>query len=194
LSPDQSRLVATKLGNELLWWSWPGFESLPTWTMELCGGWSVADLAFSPNGSSLAVFQHDGLTVHDTATGRVRWTGEIKANTNFGCVAWSPDARLIAAGGGKRLRVFDASDGSLIVERTQRSKHFLDAEFSRDGKFLATVSNEETVKFFDTRSWSLQTEMAWQVGGLRAIAFSLDGMLAATGGMGKKIVLWDLDL
>ena len=67
-------------------------------------------------------------------------------------------------------------------------------EFTRDGRFLATVSNEETVKFLDTGSWNVQTEMAWQIGGLRVIAFSPDGTLAAAGGRGKKVVVWDLEL
>jgi WD40 repeat protein len=194
LSPDRSRLVASKLGHELLWWTWPGFESLSTWALELCGQWTVADLAFSPDGASIAVFQHDGLTLHDTLTGQIRWTAKMKANTNFGCVSWSPDGRLIAAGGGKLLRVFDSLDGSLIVEKKQSSKYFLDAEFTRDGRFLATVSNEDTVKFFDAQSWNVRSEMAWQVGGLKAIAFSRDGTLAAAGGSGKKVVVWDLDL
>ena len=189
LSPDHGRLVASNLGHDLLWWSWPGFNSLATWTMELCGEWSIADLAFSPDGASVAVFQHDGLTINDTGTGQTRWTGQMKANTNFGCVAWSLEGRVIAAAGGKLLRVFDATDGSRIAESTQSSKHFLDAEFTRDGRFLATVSNEETVKFFDTWSWTVQTEMAWQIGGLRVIAFSRDGTLAATGGKGKKVVV-----
>lgn len=140
LSPDQRRLVASK-GDELLWWSWPSFKSLKTWTMELCGEWCVADVSFSPDGASVAVFQHEGVTLHNTKTGRIKWTAQMKANTNFGCLAWSPDGRLMAAGGGKLLRVFDASDGSLIAERKQASKHFLDAEFTRDGCFLATVSN-----------------------------------------------------
>jgi hypothetical protein len=55
------------------------------------------------------------------------------------------------------------------------------------------VSNEATVKFFDTSSWGLHTELAWQVGELRSLAFSPDGMLAAAGARGGKI-LWDVDL
>jgi WD40 repeat protein len=192
-SPDHGRLVAAMLGKKLLWWSWPDFKSLATWAMELCGQWTVADLAFSPDGASVAVLQHDGLTLHDTVTGQTRWTGQMKANTNFGCVAWSPDGRVIATGGGKLLRLFDSTDGSRIAESTQSSKHFLDAEFTRDGRLLAAVSYEETVKLFDTRSWKVQTELAWQVGGLRALAFSRDGALAATGGKGKKVVVWDLE-
>jgi WD40 repeat protein len=193
LSPDHSRLVASKLGHELLWWSWPSFEPLGTWALELCGEQGIADLTFTPDGSAVAVLQHDGLTLHDTVTGQIRWTAEMQANASFGCVAWSPAGRLVTAAAGKRLRVFDASDGSRITELTQPSKHYLDAKFTRDGRFLATVSHEETVKFFDVRSWGVQTELAWEVGGLRAITFSLDGMLAAVGGKGKKVVVWDLD-
>jgi WD40 repeat protein len=194
LSPRLDRLAATNLKSQVIWWSWPGFAPLAPWTMELCGRWCIGDLAFSPDGTSVAVFQHGGLTLHETATGRLRWTAEVKGSAGVGCVAWSPDGRFVAAGAGKRLRVFDVADGSQIVERTQASKHFLDAEFTSDGRFLATVSNEATVKFFDTQSWGVHAELAWKVGGLRTIAFSRDGMLAAAGGVGKKVVVWDLDL
>jgi WD40 repeat protein len=191
LSPDHCRVVAYRLGAELFWWSCPGFTPLAPWALESCGEYGVASVAFSPDGALTAVGQHDALTLHETATGRVRWEA---AKANAGCVAWSPDGRLLAAGVGKRLRVFDVADGSQVAEQTQTSKYFLDAEFTRDGRFLATVSNEATVKFFETGSWTLQAELAWQVGGLRAITFSGDGMLAAAGGAGKKVVVWDLDL
>ena len=193
LSPDNSRLVASKLGHELLWWLWPSFELLGTWALELCGEYGIAALGFSPDGTAVAVLQHDGLTLHNTVTGQIRWTAEMQANPSSGCIAWSPDGRLVAAAGGKRLRVFDASDGSRITELTQRSKHYLNASFTPDGRSLAMVSHEETVKFFDVRTWGVQTELSWEVGGLRTIAFSLDGMLAAVGGKGKKVVVWDLD-
>jgi WD40 repeat protein len=136
----------------------------------------------------------DGVRWHEAATGAVLRQAELKTVFASGCITWSPDGRYVAAGSGKRLRVFDARDGNLLVERTQATKHFLDAEFTRDGRFLATVSNEKTVKFFDTDTWALRHELAWDVGGLRAIALSRDGMLAAAGGAGKKVVVWDLDL
>jgi hypothetical protein len=40
----------------------------------------------------------------------------------------------------------------------------------------------------------VREEFTWEVGKLRAVAFSKDGMLAAAGGGGKKVVVWDLDL
>ncbi len=44
------------------------------------------------------------------------------------------------------------------------------------------------------RTWKVEAEFAWQLGELRCLAFSSDGMLAAAGGTGKKIVVWDVDL
>jgi hypothetical protein len=34
----------------------------------------------------------------------------------------------------------------------------------------------------------------WPVGRVQALAFSLDGSLAATGGTRPEVVLWDIDL
>lgn len=194
LSPDASRVIASKIDPELLWWSWPSFKPMHSWKMELCGDWCIADAVFSPDGKTIAVFQYEAFTIHDTDTGHIRWQGPIKSVTNSGCLAWSPKGDIIAAAAGKFLRVFNASDGQPLSEIKQASKHFLGIEFTRDGRYLATVSNEETVKFFDTTSWGLHTEMAWQIGGLRAIAFSRCGTLAAAGSSKNKVVVWDLDL
>jgi WD40 repeat protein len=50
------------------------------------------------------------------------------------------------------------------------------------------------VKLSDTVTWKMVRAFDWDVGRLRSIAFSPDGMLAATGGDKGKIVVWDVDL
>jgi hypothetical protein len=40
----------------------------------------------------------------------------------------------------------------------------------------------------------VEREIAWDIGRLRSVAFSPDGMLAAGAGDKGKIVVWDVDL
>jgi WD40 repeat protein len=191
LSPDSTRVAWHHTSGNLSWWSWPDLTPMPAWADNP----GVKDFTFSPDGSVVAVLKEGaGVRWHEATTGAVLRRAELKTIFASGCITWSPDGRYVAAGSGKRLRVFDARDGTMLIERTQASKHFLDVAFTRDGRFLATVSNETTVKFFDASSWSLHHELAWDIGGLRAIAFSRDGMLAAAGGVRGKVVVWDFDL
>jgi WD40 repeat protein len=88
----------------------------------------------------------------------------------------------------------DAESGDEVASLCQERKFFQEVAFTPDGQFLAAASNEETVKFWDARTWKLAAEFAWQAGGLRCLAFSADGMLAAAGGTGRKVVVWDVDL
>jgi WD40 repeat protein len=194
LSPDGGRVVAIRVPPGLRWWSYPDLQPLPDWKQPFSVEVTYWDLAFSPDGKAVAAFHPLGVSTHDATTGDLRWWADVPTVQATHSIAWSPDGRYIAAGQSKRVLVFDASDGRTIHELEQSRKHFLDLEFTRDGRFLATVSNEKTVKFFDTGSWSLRHELAWDVGGLRAIAFSHNGMLAAAGGGSKKVVVWDLDL
>jgi WD40 repeat protein len=50
------------------------------------------------------------------------------------------------------------------------------------------------VKLYDTTSWKVAQAFNWDIGRLRSVAFSPDGMLAAAGGEKGKIVVWDVDL
>jgi WD40 repeat protein len=89
--------------------------------------------------------------------------------------------------------VWDTAIGEQVAAVRQKQKCFLGLAFTPDGRYLGTVSNEDTVKLWDTSSWRLAREYAWQIGGLKCLAFSQDGMLAAAGSDKKKIIVWDMD-
>ena len=55
------------------------------------------------------------------------------------------------------------------------TKHFQGIAFTADGRFLATVSNDETVAFGNA-PWQEYTTFTWNIGKLLNIAFAPDGM------------------
>jgi WD40 repeat protein len=145
---------------------------------------SFSGLAFDPTGTRLAI----GVGVLDVATG----TRVLEAWFPGDSLAWSPSAPIIASAGyGRAVWVHNAGDGTHVTTLQLDRKHIQDFAFSPDGAFLAVVSNEETVRIWDTRNWSERPGYAWQIGQLKCLAFSPDGMRAACGGHSGSIVVWD---
>jgi WD40 repeat protein len=76
--------------------------------------------------------------------------------------------------------------------------------FHPSGALLAAVGSSGTVTLYDTATWGIAREFAWDIGPLRAVCFSPDGARAATiamgesTGVGKRVagraIVWDMDL
>ncbi|MGL4551618.1 MAG: WD40 repeat domain-containing protein [Gemmataceae bacterium] len=197
LPPDRTRLIGinwlSRADAAPVWWSLPELERVEGWPAGVTLPEAVRVLA-TPQGGLFLLGRDRGLLRVDAATGATVWEVKVTADRWASTLAGSPDGRTLALASRTWVRLFDAADGTQVGELRQSPRHFLGAAFTPDGRFLATVSHEKTVKFFDTSSWQMRHELAWNVGGLRVIAFSPDGMLAAAGGWGKKVVVWDLDL
>jgi WD40 repeat protein len=123
------------------------------------GRWAVVDgselsgLSFGP-GSSVASYSHDGKTLAivshpqlglwDVASGTVRASIDRQVNG----MAFSPDSRVLAAGGRDgRLHLFDAEGQFLAAFRWHQSE-ITAVAFSPDGRWLATGGNEDRVKLW----------------------------------------------
>ena len=66
-----------------------------------------------------------------------------------------------------------------------------DAAFTPDGRLLATAAGR-TVRLWDVVAAREIERYDWQVGAVRSVAFSPDGMTAAAAGHKKAIVIWDV--
>ncbi len=186
--------AAGRLGHltwsDLRWWTWPGLEPLPAWE----GMSAYPRGAFTPDGKAVAVPQSHALTLFDVTTRGVVWRADGPHWVDdYAGPRVSPDGRWIAAASGTRLWAYNARTGEVAARLSLPRKYYQDIAFTADSRFLAGVSNEKTVKVYDTASWKLCHELAWEIGQLKSVAFSPDGMLGAASGDKKKIVVWDID-
>jgi WD40 repeat protein len=146
--------------------------------------YEFSGLAFDPTDTRLATV----VGVVDVATGALVLAARFPGSS----LAWSPCGRFVASADyGPMVWVQLAETGAPVTALQLERKYIQDLAFSPDGAALAVVSNEETVRLWDTRDWAERRGFAWQVGQLKCLAFAPDGMRAACGGHRGAIVVWD---
>ena len=122
----------------------------------------------------------------------VRTIGGWQQGVRF--LAFSPDGSTLVGTAGPRLRVWDLAADREVALQKRGTRHFQGLAFTADGRRLLTVSNDETVRVWDARSWGEVTTINWTIGGLINLAMSPDGVRAAAGSDAGKVVVWDLDV
>ncbi|KAH7903621.1 WD40-repeat-containing domain protein, partial [Hygrophoropsis aurantiaca] len=153
-------------------------------------------LAFSPNGTRLAVGSgHGTVQVFDVATGEIV-IGSIKAHTDVvrSLVYTLDGQQFITASDDKSIRVWDAATGQEIGDPMTGHEDEVDQiALGRDGRRIASSSEDSTV-----RVWDLKTRQ--QIGGplqsrdnspFYSVGWSPNGRSIVTGHIGGEIYLCD---
>ena len=160
----------------------------------------VLGAAFSPDGKTLAIGDHDGrIKIWDLEKRRFtlsKETGgnEIIARKMVMRVRFSPDGKTLAAIHGSNslvVKLWDAATAELL--RTIESAAGFDVAFSPDGKTLATGSPDHAVKLWDVRTLQLQAALEGHKADVMAIRFSPDGKTLASGSVDHTIKLWNIE-
>lgn len=151
------------------------------------GAKKLEGLAFSPDGSLLAMSGPDNKTVHlwDTQGGRLLHT--LKGDEwGLDSVVFSPDGRRRA----KSVPLWDTQSRTLI-HTLEGDEHRVDnIAFSPNGRLLVSSSYPEgKVRLWDVLNGTLLHTLK----GHGAIAFSPDGRTLAAGTDEDRIRLWPLD-
>jgi WD40 repeat protein len=155
---------------------------------------------FSPNGKTIAVGELNGVVqLWNTATHQQIGRPLIIQNGGGPCpVAFSPDGRTLAGGGGGTVRLWNVATQQEIGQPITVSNGSTDVvAFSPDGRTLAIGINEGMVLLVNlaTRQEVGQPITVSTAGGFSHVdvmAFSPDGQTIATGDDDNKVRLWNV--
>jgi WD40 repeat protein len=142
----------------------------------------------------LATPDSQGVVFWDLASGQevFRTTGTGRASGSG--LAFSPDGRRFATAGPRFITVCDVpGQRTLAFWKNTTLKSIQSLAFSPDGHTLATVGNDATARLWEADTGRPLAAYAWEIGPLKAVAFSPDGMRAAVGSSSGKIVVWDVE-
>ncbi len=152
---------------------------------------SIFSVAFSPDGSTLAMANEDGtVKLWDLAEQRIR--GTLNAHRgSIWCLAYSPVGNQLATTSDDATRLWQPP-GDQQRKELKHASPVRSVAFSPDGKLLVTGTRDGGVHLWDLESGKERILPRGHVGMVRSVAFSPDGTTVASTGNDRTIKLWDV--
>ena len=154
------------------------------------GRGTMYDLAYSPDGSRIAIASSIGIWLYDTATLEevdllTEHTREVTS------VVYSPDGSMLASGSeDKTVCVRDVKSGEQKFPPLLH-KHAVDSvKFSPDAALLASMSSRE-VQIWDAKTGAKRHTLTGHTQAATSIAFSPDGSALVAGSEDRTMRIWD---
>jgi RNA polymerase sigma factor (sigma-70 family) len=165
----------------------------------------LRQVAFSRDGKLLAASidgvnnlkRHGEIRMWDARTGEAKTT--LTHDSDLMCVAFSPDGKKVAGGGGLdgNVVVWNVADGT-EDKVFKIGAGVWSVAISPDGKTLAAGCQKDTkhgeVSLWDLESGEVKHRMSGEDGGpIYSVTFSPDGKKVAGGGIDKNVRVWEVE-
>ena len=187
-SPDSSRLAV--VGSIGVWI----YDADTDVELDLfTGPTSVSNVAFSPDGNTLATGSWDDSMIRlwDVATGQLKSTLMGHGDRVYS-VAFSPDGTTLASGSeDQTVRLWYVATEQLKTILEGHTDAVNSVAFSPDGNTLASGDWEKSVRLWDIATEQLTATLMGHTDGVNSVAFSPDGGTLASGGYDGTVWLWD---
>jgi WD40 repeat protein/serine/threonine protein kinase len=153
-------------------------------------GTDVRDLAFSPDGKSLAIGTLSAITVWDLEDGKARWALDAKGGP-LSRLAFSPEGSILAVAlTDGTIGLWNASTGQPKSRLKGHTEMVLSVAFSPNGRVLASCGADKTIRLWDSSTGELADVLTEHTDRLWSVAFSPDGATLASGGDDLAVLLW----
>ena len=167
-------------------------------------GW-ISDIAYSPDGTRLAVASSIGIWIYDTET--LAEVALLTGHTGYvNALAYSPDPDrkiLISGGADSTVRVWNTDTGELL-HTFEHNGSVVDVAFSPDGKMFGMFGGVKYERDHTLRLWDAHTlqpllsfqssRAATSIRDATCLAFSSDSkwIAVATPGYRGNVHIWDV--
>jgi|GEM_PF-4798067 len=156
---------------------------------------TVINIAFSPEGKTLAIAHNDAALLWDLHSGKV--LGSFSAEFNYlHDISFSTDGHLFVGVAGNEVWIWRVEPGEVLRHFNaggQFQEEVFVAEFSPNGKILATSSffADTAIRLWDVKTGKLISENQASSGGEYAVAFSPAGDMLVSAGRDGEVRQWN---